>query len=316
MKRLSFFFSLILICGFLYSQESIGSFKEIETSIQCEAGEVFGTLLLPDTNAQLPIALIISGSGPTDRDGNQPNIKNNCLRYLAEELSSRGICSLRYDKRGIGKSKFGVRESDLRFDDYIKDAQKWIEKLKQDPRFSQIIVIGHSEGSLIGIKAAFDSKADMLVSIAGFSQPADKIILEQIKGLPSDLYDETKMILDSLRNGKIVENVNPSLAMLFRQSVQPYIISWIKYDPSKEIQKLKIPVLIVQGTADIQVGDNNALELVSSNNNAELKIIENMNHVLKVSEKSRDMNIATYIDPDLPISKDLIETIVEFISRK
>ncbi|HOV98818.1 MAG TPA: alpha/beta hydrolase [Bacteroidota bacterium] len=316
MKKTIFLLNLILFCGLIYSQETKDSFQSCDLSIEVEAGKIFGTLLIPNTTTPVPIALIISGSGPTDRDGNQTNMKNNSLRYLAEILTKNGIATLRYDKRLIGQSKTGQSESEIRFEDYISDAKKWISTLKKDSRFSKIIVIGHSEGSLIGMIAAYDSKADMFISIAGVSKSADQIILEQTKGLPTDLYNETINVLDSLRNGKTVSNVNPNLAMLFRPSVQPYMISWIKFDPSKEIQKLEIPVLIIQGTTDIQVSVDNARELASSNNQAEMKVIENMNHILKISEMDRNKNIATYMNPDLPISDDLTKTITNFINEK
>ena len=173
-------------------------------------------------------------------------MKNNSLRYLAENLARQGIATLRYDKRLIGQSKTGQRESDIRFEDYINDAKQWISRLKQDARFSKVIVIGHSEGSLIGMIAANDAKADMFISIAGVSKPADRVILEQAKGLPTHLHQEMITILDSLRKGKMVSHVNPNLTALFRPSVQPYMISWMRYDPSKEIQQLRIPILIIQ----------------------------------------------------------------------
>ena len=121
-------------------------------------------------------------------------------------------------------------------------------------------------------------------------------------------------ILDSLRNGKTVSHVNPNLAALFRPSVQPYMISWMKYDPSKEIQQLRIPILIIQGTADIQVGVDHARQLAASAPRAELKIIENMNHVLKIVEGDRNKNVATYMNPNLPISDELIKAITDFIN--
>ncbi len=308
--------SLFLFSVLIYSQETTDSFQSCDLSIETENGKISGTLLVPNTTTPVPVALIIAGSGPTDRDGNQPNMKNNSLRFLAENLAERGIATLRYDKRLIGQSKTGQSEREIRFEDYITDAGKWISTLKQDGRFSKIIVIGHSEGSLIGMIAAHDSKADMFISIAGASRSADQIILEQTKGLPADLYNETINIIDSLRNGKTVASVNPNLAKLFRPSVQPYMISWIKYDPSREIQKLEIPILIIQGTTDIQVSFDNAQKLASSNERAKLKIIENMNHVLKISEIDRNKNIATYMNPDLPISEDLIITITNFINEK
>jgi pimeloyl-ACP methyl ester carboxylesterase len=315
MKKSALLFFVSILSGFLYSQVLTDPFQSYDLSMDCGAGKIFGTLLVPNTKPPFPVALLISGSGPTDRDGNQPNMKNNSLRYLAENLARQGIATLRYDKRLIGQSKTGQRESDIRFEDYISDAKQWISRLKQDARFSKVIVIGHSEGSLIGMIAANDAKADMFISIAGVSKPADRVILEQAKGLPTHLHQEMITILDSLRKGKMVSHVNPNLTALFRPSVQPYMISWMRYDPSKEIQQLRIPILILQGTADIQVGVDHARQLAASAPRAELKIIENMNHVLKIVEGDRNKNVATYMNPNLPISDELVKAITDFVKN-
>ncbi|PIE57908.1 MAG: hypothetical protein CSA33_05435 [Desulfobulbus propionicus] len=86
-----------------------------------------GSLLVPEEGAGIPVALIIAGSGPTDRDGNNPGMKNNSLKLLANELLKNGIASLRYDKRAIGKSReAGLKEIDLRFEKHIEVTKGWI----------------------------------------------------------------------------------------------------------------------------------------------------------------------------------------------
>jgi fermentation-respiration switch protein FrsA (DUF1100 family) len=128
--------------------------------------------------------------------------------------------------------------------------------------------------------------------------------------------DESNKILDSLRSGKTVSKVNPVLLSLYRPSVQPYLISWIKYDPAVEIRKLMIPVMIVQGTTDIQTSLEDAKLLSAAKPDAKLMIIENMNHILKESEADRQKNIATYSNPELPLKQGLVEALTSFILRK
>lgn len=123
-------------------------------------------------------------------------------------------------------------------------------------------------------------------------------------------------IIDKLVKGETVSDVPSILNSLFRPSVQPYIISWFKYDPQKEIAKLKIPVLIIQGTTDIQVGTDDADRLAKALPKSKLVIIEGMNHILKQAPADRQMNIQTYTQPDLAIKKELIETIIPFINSK
>lgn len=285
-----------------------------EIVLKTATGVIYGTLALPLSKETVPVALIISGSGPTDRNGNNPAMRNNSLKMLADSLFNNGIASVRYDKRGIAQSKnAGAKEEDLRFDAYVSDAAEWINLLRMDKRFSSVIIIGHSEGSLIGMLAAQKTLVNGFVSIAGAGQSADKVLKEQLKKQPQAIIDMTYPIIDSLVAGKNVKNVNPMLNTLFRSTVQPYLMSWFKYDPVSELNKLSIPILIIQGTNDIQVGVKDADVLVAGNKNATLVFIERMNHVLKDSDADPQRNIATYSNPELPIVSDLVVECVDFI---
>jgi alpha/beta superfamily hydrolase len=285
--------------------------------LKTATGDIEGTLTTPDSKIPVPVALIIAGSGPTDRNGNNQMMTNNSLKMLAEELVKNGIASLRYDKRAIGASqKAGVNEADLRFEMYIKDAVAWVHLLSQNKKFNQVIVIGHSEGSLIGMVASLDAKVAKFVSIAGAGQSADKIILEQLKSQPTAVLELVTPILDQLVKGNTVENVPPMLNSLFRPSVQPYMISWIKYDPQIEIAKLKKPILIIQGTTDIQVSVEDAKRLHSAKPDAKMVLIDGMNHIFKNAEADRMKNIQTYSQPDLPLHVDLGPAISKFILNK
>ncbi|GAA4404683.1 alpha/beta hydrolase [Nibrella viscosa] len=285
-------------------------------TLDTPTGKIAGTLIVPSATKP-PVVLIIAGSGPTDRNGNNPMMTNNSLKMLAEELAKQGIASVRYDKRGIAESQpAGGKEEDLRFDTFINDAVGWINLLKADKRFSGVIVLGHSEGSLIGMVAANQAKADGFISVAGAGLPADKLIREQMKNQPPQVAEMVNPALDSLVQGKWVKNVNPMLGALLRPSVQPYLISWFKYDPQVEIRKLNMPVLLVQGTSDIQVSEEQARLLASAKPDAQLVIIDRMNHVLKESEKEMQANIATYSNPTLPVMPALATAVAGFIQKK
>lgn len=291
------------------------TFKESPAVLKINNDQLFGTLTTPDLTQKFPVALIIAGSGPTDRNGNNPMMKNNSLKMLAENLAKNGIASLRYDKRAIGESKAaGGSESNLVFENYIQDAKSWINYLKQDKRFSKIIIIGHSEGALIGMVSS--AKADKFISIAGAGEPADQIIKTQIAAKSmKQLEDMTFPIIDSLKNGFEVKKVDPMLNALFRPSVQPYLISWFKYNPQTEISKLTIPVLILQGNNDLQIGVKDAENLSKANKNAEMVIIDKMNHMMKIIDGDQNANIASYNNETLPLSETLVEKIVSFIQK-
>lgn len=320
MRFLSLFLSAILFPLALFAVQ-----KDSTISIATPAGKVYGTLTIPASKTRMPVVLIIAGSGPTDRNGNSQLgggariLTNNSLLALGDSLAKQGIASLRYDKRGIGASKAAApEESDVRFDDYVKDAVDWIEKLQHDNRFSRVYVAGHSEGSLIGILAAARTKIAGLISIAGVAVPADSIILQQLRAspmVPASTLDSMRMYFSMLKKGQLIDSVPTGFYQMFlRKSVQPYLVSWMKYYPAEEIAKVKIPVLIIQGTTDVQVDTAQAYALAAAKRGSKLVIIDGMNHVMK-DLPSRDLadNQLSYVDPGFLLSRKITPAISSFI---
>ncbi|WP_299287585.1 alpha/beta fold hydrolase [uncultured Mucilaginibacter sp.] len=273
-----------------------------------------GSLLMPKNSiGKIPVVLIIAGSGATDRNGNSAGLINaNSYFLLANALGKAGIATLRYDKRAIGKSTSAKSEADTRFDDFVNDASALVKLLKDDPRFSKVIVLGHSEGALIGMVAAEKEKADGYVSVSGAGNKAEKVIAEQLKATP-EIYTASVAKLDSLAKGFMVSDAGN--LPLFRRSVQPYLISWFKYNPQTELKKLKVPVLIVQGTTDIQVSVADAQNLKKAKPDATLVLVDGMNHALKQAPADRAKNLETYSNPDLPIDPKLVEAVVSFVNQ-
>ena len=314
MQKLIISFLICLNWYMIQAQSGVDTYPEEAVILKTETGNLMGTLITPISEESLPVVLIIAGSGPTDRDGNNPMMKNNSLRMLAEALYENNIASLRYDKRGVGASMVaGLRESDLRFEHYIRDAEQWLKYLQKQERFNEVIVIGHSEGSLIGMIAAGNMHADGFISISGPGEPANVTIRKQLGAQSPVALAMAEPILDSLELGFTVKNVNPMLFQLFRPSVQPYLISWFRYDPVEEIGKLTQPVIIIQGKKDIQVRSEDARKLKMGNDGAEIILIDGMNHIFKYVEGDRQENFATYNDPDLPAMQELVDAIVDFI---
>lgn len=306
----------LLFLSFIHAQDKKDlTFKESSIVLKINTDQLFGTLTTPELTKKYPVALIIAGSGPTDRNGNNPMMKNNSLKMLAEVLAKNGIASLRYDKRGIGESKASaISEQSLVFENYTEDAKSWINLLKQDKRFSQVVIIGHSEGSLIGMIAG--AKANKFISIAGPGESADKLIKTQIASKSNkQIEDMTFPIIDSLKSGNEVKKVDPMLNSLFRPSIQPYLISWFKYNPQTEIKKLTVPILIVQGNNDLQVTVKDAEVLSKASKSAELLIVDKMNHVMKIVEGDKQANLASYNNESLPLSEEMTAKIVSFIKK-
>lgn len=292
--------------------------KDSLVNLSTATGTLYGTLTSPTAKTAVPLVIIIAGSGPTDRDGNQHGLKNNSLLALGDSLARKGIASLRYDKRGIGASKPAAPdESKLRFDNYVSDAADWVKRFQRDKRFSNIYIAGHSEGSLIGMLAAQRIPVAGFISIAGVAVSADSVVLVQLAASPNiakSMVDSMRMFFGMLRKGQTIDPVPKGFYQaLLRKSVQPYVASWMKYNPAQEIAKLHVPVLIVQGTTDIQVDTSNAYALAAAKPGAKLVMIQNMNHVLK--EVSRDIsdNQLSYVDPGFLLKQELTPAIAAFI---
>ena len=274
-----------------------------------------GTLFSDENSVNKPnLVILIAGSGPTDRNGNQQATgDNNSLKFLAEGVTTQKTFVFSYDKRILQQLKMGtIDEKSARFDDLISDACSVFNYFKSQNVYGKIYFAGHSEGSLVGMVAAKTSKADGFISLAGPGRPIDEVLSEQIAKNAPALADDAKVALETLKKGETVKIANPFLTSLFRESAQPYLISWMSYNPQEEIRKLNIPILIINGTKDIQVSVVDAELLHKANPKSELVLIENMNHVFKEILKDDD-NLKSYSNPDLPVMKQLIDTVTNFI---
>ena len=297
-----------LITSLTFSQES--NFVEQELSIN---KNIDGILLTPKTQKP-PLAIILSGSGPNDRNGNSNMVKGNMLKKLAEKLSANGIATYRYDKRS---SKY-IKERNpavhtLVFDVFIDDAKASIDYFKAKNSFSKIYVIGHSQGSLVGMVAGKD-RADGFISIAGPGVTIDKTLIDQINQSAPMFTEDAKRIFEILKNGETTDDFPAALASVFNKDIQPFIMNWMQYNPQEEIKKLNIPILITNGTNDIQVKEADADLLHNAVPNSKLAIIENMNHALVIyKDKDRLGNMKSYNEVNRELSKELLDALIEFI---
>lgn len=268
-----------------------------------------------NTNSNV-LAIIIPGSGPTDLNGNQPKMKNNSLLFLSDALVRNNIATVRYDKRGIaGSSSKDIDESKMSVESGSEDLIGLIDFYRK-MGFEKIYLIGHSEGSLIGLLAAQQRDVAGLVSVCGAGNSADKLLKKQLQPkLPQPLFKESEVIIDSLKEGKIVKNISEHLKLLFRPSVQPYLISWFKYDPSNLAANLKAPLLIIHGEKDIQIDVAESAILHNASPNSKCVIIKNMNHIFKTINGDLSENVSSYTNPDLQINEEFSRTVVNFINK-
>ena len=275
---------------------------------------IHGTLV--NSNELSPfLAIIIAGSGPTDRDGNNSSMKSNYLKMLAEELNKNGISSFRYDKRGVSTSLGDIKSpNEIQFLDYVNDAKSIINHFKDTKKYKKIVIIGHSEGSLIGMLAS-KSIADGFISIAGAGVDYLTLIQRQLSNRAPYIKSMSDPIIEQLKKNKLVDSVPPMLNNLFGTNLQRFLIDASSYNPTVEISKLLIPILIIQGTNDIQVEVKDAEILHAASSKSKLEIIQGMNHVFRQASENFILNLQTYGNPDLPIDNSLVNIIEEFINK-
>ena len=308
-----------IIIAIVLALMAVVASASVPVTLSTDTGEIHGTLSVPD-NASRTAVLIIAGSGPTDRNGNSlvTGIATNTYKMLADSLAAHGYASLRYDKRGIAASvAAGADESQLTFDAYIDDAAAWAEWLASNERFNRVVLAGHSEGGLIALVAAKRSdKVAGVITLAGVGESIDATLRRQLGTQPEPYRSECMRIIDELKAGRTVSDPMPELAALFRPSVQPFLISQMRYEPSTEARTLSQPLLVVQGTTDIQINLNDAIKLSTVNPRTRLAIVSEMNHVLKpCASLDQQSQMMTYINDTLPLAPTLVATIADFLSK-
>jgi len=284
-------------------------------------GPLEGTYL--DAGKHTPVVLIIPGSGPTDRDGNNPlGITAAPYRLLAEALARQAVSSVRIDKRGLGGSKGAVADGNkVTIADYVTDTHNWIAAIRKRTGVKCVWVLGHSEGSLVALAAAQQPDGMCgVISVSGAGRKLSDVIRDQLRANPANapLLDQAMAALDALEKGQHVDvsGMNPALLRLFAPQVQDFLIDDFRHDPAKLAASLKLPLLIVQGERDIQISAADARALAAAQPKAKLVLVPAMNHVLKdVANDERSANVATYSDFSLPVDSALVDAVASFVKR-
>jgi hypothetical protein len=284
-------------------------------------GPLAGTF--EDAGKGAPVVLIIPGSGPTDRDGDNPmGVTAAPYRLLADALAAKGVSSVRIDKRGMFGSKGAVPDPNkVTIADYATDTHGWVAAIRKRTAAPCVWVLGHSEGALVALAAAQQPEGICgIILVSGAGRKLSDIIREQLRANPGNapVLDQAMAALDKLEAGQHVDvtGMNPALVRLFAPQVQDFLIDEFRHDPAKLAASIRVPMLIVQGERDIQVSTADAKALAAAQPKATLVLIPAMNHVLKdVASDDRAANVATYSDSSLPVDSTLVDAIVNFVKR-
>jgi pimeloyl-ACP methyl ester carboxylesterase len=284
-------------------------------------GALAGTLL--DAGGKAPLVLMIPGSGPTDRDGNNPaGLTAASFRVLAEALAGQGVSTVRIDKRGMFGSKAAVADANkVTIGDYAADTHSWVKSIRDKTGARCVWVLGHSEGALVALAAAQEPDGICgVILVSGAGRKLSDVIRQQLRANPANapLLDSAMGALDQLERGEHVDvsTMHPALQKLFAPQVQDFLIDVFRHDPAKLAASLEVPLLIVQGERDLQVSVADSKALAAAQPNAKLVLLPAMNHVLKdVATDDRAANFATYADSALPVDPGLVDAIAAFVKR-
>jgi uncharacterized protein len=293
-----------------------------EIRIAAGQGALAGTLIDPDTKA--PLLLIVPGSGPTDRDGNNPlGIAGGPYRQLAEALAAKGIATLRIDKRGLFGSASALADPNaVTITDYAQDVLRWVADMRARTGRRCIWVAGHSEGGLVALAAAQRPQGICgVILIAAPGRPLAAVMRAQFRANPANapILESALHLLDALEAGRTVDTATlaPPLPRIFPAIVQRFLIDSFRYDPTALAARLHLPLLIAQGTRDVQVSVADAEALSAADRHATLAVVPDMTHVLRLAAADgMQASTATYADASLPVAPMLVDTIARFVATK
>lgn len=296
-----------------------------ETLVEIPGGKgaLAGTLTRPAGAQGEPVVVILPGSGPTDRNGdNRYGVRGSFLKDLAWGLADEGVASVRIDKRGMfGSMGASGGPANASLSEMAVDARAWAAFARQQTGAPCAWIAGHSEGSTVALLAAQQDEGICgVLLLAGPGRPLGIIIREQLKANPANApyLDNAFYILDELEAGRTVpgDKVNPVLNALFNPGVQPFLIDSMKHDPAALAGAYKGPILILQGDTDLQVTVADANRLKAGQPRATLVVLEQVNHMLRTAPADRAANLATYGDADAPLAPTVVPAIAGFIKAQ
>lgn len=267
-----------------------------------------------------PVVLIVPGSGPTDRDGNNSmGVQAAPYRLLAEGLGDAGVSTLRVDKRGMFGSAAAGDANAVTVDIYAQDYLDWAERLRAETGRDCVYLLGHSEGGqMVSAAAAQDNDGICgLILVAAPGRPLFDVLREQLRANPANapVLDDALSAIDQLEAGERVDvsTMHPALQGLFAPPVQDYMISAYGVDPAALVRTADLTTLVLQGDNDIQIQVADAERLAADH--GQLVVLNGVNHVLKDAPTDQAGNLATYANPDLPLADGVVEAITAFIKN-
>lgn len=313
--------------------------EEVTFENKIDKNVLSGTLSLPSKEGKFPAVILITGSGPENRDeeifGHKPFL------VLADYLTKKGIAVLRFDDRGVAKSTGDFKTATT--SDFAKDVQAGADYLKTRKEIdkTKIGLIGHSEGGVIAPIVAGNSKdVDFIVLLAGTGIRGDKLMLlqkekiERQMGVPENEIQKGQEIFkgaydiilaSSVNDNTLNAKINSYLKLQFgekmneqqisavtAQITSPWMVYFLKFDPASALEKVKCPVLAINGDKDVQVPADVNLDAIKKalakggNSKATTKVLPNLNHLFQESKTGLPAEYGTIEQTFSPIALEEI----------
>lgn len=267
-----------------------------ELTFQSGSHQLAGTLCTDGSDGGSPVALLISGSGPIDRDSNMKQMSTNVMRQVADHLETVGISSFRYDKRGVGASDGEFLTTGMY--DNVVDARAAIGALRLQPELvgRPLFVVGHSEGSIIATElAAADPTLAGVVLLAGPATVGEHVLRWQAERVSETLSRAVKVLLRVLRQDvaktqakrfvQIRESSEDMIRMQFVKVNAKWMREFMAHDPSESLTQVAAPLLAITGSKDIQVDPDDVAKIVElAGGETTGHVLDDVTHLLRVDD--------------------------------
>lgn len=301
--------------------------QSVELTFDIAPGVAAGTLMTVDRDEPGPVVLLVSGSGPIDRNSDMKKLAIGVMGQIAQHLGDAGLSTFRYDKRGAGASDGDYLSTG--FHDNVADAAAAVEMLRGRPEIdpSQIFVVGHSEGALIATElGAADANLAGIILLAGTATIGEEVLRWQAQQVAATLPVPVKQLLRLLRQDivgtqtKRLAQINETTADTARIQLVKINAKWFReflaHDPSPSLAAVRAPVQAVTGSKDLQVNPDDVgriCELVPSDCSGH--VVDDITHLLR--RETGPASVRTYKkQAKRPLDPEVLDLITSWIAEQ
>ncbi|MEU4422082.1 alpha/beta fold hydrolase [Actinoplanes sp. NPDC024001] len=307
------------------ANERDAGLTEVDVSFASQGFTLAGVVTRPSASEAGPAVLLISGSGPIDRDGSHKRLRLDITRQIAVALRHAGIASLRYDKRGAGASRGDFLATGLH--DNVADARAAFETLRAQPGVDpeRVFVLGHSEGAIITVAMLADgAPAAGGILLSPTARPGADVLRWQAEQVAGDLPPAVRFLLRLFRvdlvakvarNHEKLRATTTDVARLGGARVNArWFREFMTYDPATDLDRIKVPVLAVAGGKDLQAPPGDLAVIRDRlGDRATTVLVDDLSHILR--SQPGPATLRSYRrDVIRPVDSRVLSAILEWVA--